>query len=172
MQEARLEELSLFENLTFEERADLEALLEPASFETGMEILEDGGPSKYLYVLASGTVEVHKEIFPGRRQSLATIVAPAFVGEMGLVAEPRAAATVTAKGPVETWRLPREAFRKKLEAGSSAAYKVAYEIGRVLAERMAKTDESIANIVAQLEDAESDRDFDVFRDMLIREWSF
>jgi hypothetical protein len=76
------------------------------------------------------------------------------------------------KGPMETWRLPREAFRKKLEAGSSAAYKVAYEIGRVLAERMAKTDESIANIVAQLEDAETDRDFDVFRDMLIREWSF
>jgi DUF917 family protein len=52
------------------------------------------------------------------------------------------------------------------------AYKVAYEIGRTLAEKMAQTDESIAKVVAKLEDAESDRDFDVFRDKLIREWSF
>jgi len=173
VQEAYLEGLSLFEDLTYEEKAELGALLEPASFGIGEDILEEDGLEGYLYVLTSGAVEVYKEVFPGRRQLLATIEAPAVVGEMGLVTRCPAVATVTAKEPVEAQRLPYEAFLKKLDAGSEAAYKVVYEIGRTLAERMARTDERVASVVAQLEDTEPDRrDFDVFRDKLIREWSF
>ncbi len=172
MQKAYLEGLPLFESLTPEEKAEFEALLEPASFEAGEKILEEGGPSEYLCVITSGVVEVHKEVFSDRQQHLATLEAPAVVGEMGLMTEPRAAATVTAKGPVEAQRLPREAFLERLEAGSGAAYKVAYEIGRILAERMAHTDESMAKIITRLEEARSDRDLDVFRDKLVREWSF
>jgi hypothetical protein len=39
---------------------------------------------------------------------------------------------------------------------------------------MARTDESIAGIIAQLESASVDdfTDFEVFQDRLIREWSF
>lgn len=170
MKEAPLE--GLFENLSPEEKAEFEALLETTSFEAGEAIFEEGGPTKYLYVLTSGTAEVHKEVFPGRRQHLATIEAPVLVGEMGLMGESRAAATVTAKEPVEARRLPREVFLEKIEAGSGAAYKVAYEIGRTLAERMFHTNESVAKVVAQLEVTGSDRDFDVFRDKLMREWSF
>ena len=172
MQGARLGRLPLFENLTSKERAELEALLEPASFEPGEEILEEGGPEECLYVLTYGTVEVHKEVFPDRQQHLATIEAPAVVGEIALMSEPSATATVTARSPVEAWRLPRETFLEKLQAGSDAACKFAYEIGRTLAERMAGTDESIAKIVARLEDTESNRDFEVFRDKLMQEWSF
>jgi CRP/FNR family transcriptional regulator len=172
VQKAYLEGLPLFKDLTPEEKAELETLFEPASFEAGEVILEEDGREKYLYVLTSGVVEVHKEVFPGRLQHLATIEAPTVVGEIGLMTEPRAAATVTARGPVEAQRLPREAFLKKLETDSEAAYKVVYEIGRILAERMARTDERVAKIVTQIEDAESDRDFDVFREKLMQEWSF
>ncbi|MDQ3863902.1 MAG: cyclic nucleotide-binding domain-containing protein [Actinomycetota bacterium] len=172
MQGARLERLALFENLTPKERAELEVLLEPASFEAGEEIFEEGSPEECLYVLTYGTVEVHKEVSPDRQQHLATIEAPAVVGEIGLMTESPATATVTVRSPVQAWRLPRETFLEKLESGSDAAFKVAYEIGRILAERMARTDESIAKIVAQLEDTESNRDFEVFRDKLMQEWSF
>lgn len=172
MREARLEGLPLFENLTPGERAEIEALLEPASFRAGETILVESEAEEYLYILVSGSVEVHKEVSRGRRQRLAVIEAPAVVGEMGLMNEPRAAASVLTTGPVEAWRLSYEAFLEKLEAGSGAAYKVAYEIGRALAERMARTDESVAEIVARLEDAGSGRDLDVFREKLMREWSF
>ncbi len=158
-----------FEFLSDEERAEFAEL---AVFEPGEALIEEGGPEKHLQVLTSGTVEVHKEVFSGRQQHLSTIEATAVIGEMGLVTEPRAAATVTAKGPVEARRLPREVFLEKLESGSGMVYKVAYEIGRTLAGKMAQTDEFIAKVVAELEDAESDRDFEVFRDKLIREWSF
>jgi CRP/FNR family transcriptional regulator len=167
---ARLEGLPLFEDLTPEEKAELGALLEPASFGAGTKILEEGAPTEYLYVITSGAVEVSKEVFPDHRQRLAILEEPAIVGEITLITEPRATASVVAQGPVEAWRLSHQAFLEKLEAGSLAAYKVAYQIGRTLAERMAKTDESIAEIVAQLE--KTDRDFEVFRDKLIQEWSF
>ena len=170
MHVARLEGLPLFEDLTSEEKAELGALLEPASFGAGTKILEEGAPTGYLYVITSGAVEVSKEVFPGHRQRLAILEKPAIVGEITLITESRATASVVAQGPVEAWRLSHEAFLEKLEAGSLAAYKVAYQIGRTLAERMAKTDESIAEIVAQLE--KTDRDFEVFRDKLIQEWSF
>ena len=47
-------------------------------------------------MITSGTVEVYKTVLPGRRQHLATIEAPTVVGEMGLLTEPRAAASVEA----------------------------------------------------------------------------
>jgi CRP/FNR family cyclic AMP-dependent transcriptional regulator len=98
--------------------------------------------------------------------------APTVVGELGLMSEPKAAASVVAEEPVEALRLSHEEFLEKLESGSSTAHKVVYEIGRTLAERMAETDESITKIVARLEDTRSDRDFDIFRNKLMQEWSF
>lgn len=172
MQESRLERMPFFENLTAKERDELEALLEPANFDAGEVIIKEGDPAEYLYVLTSGTVDVHKEVFSGRRQLLATLEAPTVVGEVGLLSEPRGTATVTAKDSVEAQRLSREAFLEKLGASSSMAYKLSYEIGRALAEKMAHTDESIAKIIARLEDTESDRDFNVFREKLTQEWSF
>ncbi|MCA1705863.1 MAG: hypothetical protein LC781_21280 [Actinobacteria bacterium] len=74
------------------------------------------------------------------------------------MAEPRAVCSVTTRGSVEALYLPREAFLEKIEAGSGAAHKVAYEIGRILADRMVSTDESIAEVVVRLGVAGSDRD--------------
>jgi CRP/FNR family cyclic AMP-dependent transcriptional regulator len=169
-----LKDVPLFRHLNHEELEELEELLEPAGFEAGETIFEEGGPEERLYVITSGTVEVHKMVLPGRRQHLATIRAPTVVGEMGLLTEPRAAASVEARTRVEAYSIDRDSFLEMLDADSPAACKVIYEIGRTLADRMARTDESIAGIIAQLESAGVDdfTDFEVFQDRLIREWSF
>jgi CRP/FNR family cyclic AMP-dependent transcriptional regulator len=161
-----------FGHLDAEERAELEELLEPASFAQGEVIFEEGGPEGRLYVITSGTAEVYKRVLPGRREHLATLEAPTVVGEMGLLTEPRAAASVEARTPIEAYGIERDRFLELLDADSPAACKVIYEIGRTLSERMAKTDRSVVEIIARLEDADEATDTDVFRDHLIREWSF
>ena len=161
-----------FEHLDAEERAELGELLEPASFEAGELIFEEGGPEGRLYVITSGSAEVYKTVLPGRREHLATLEAPTVVGEMGLLTEPRAAATVEARTPIEAYGIDRDRFLELLDADSPAACKVIYEIGRTLSERMAKTDRSVAEIIARLEEADEATDVDVFRDRLIQEWSF
>ena len=167
-----LRDVPLFRHLNDEEREELEELLEPADFEAGETLFEEGGLEVRLYVITSGTVEVHKGVLPGRRQHLATMKAPTVVGEMGLLTEPRAAASVEAKTSVEAYGIDRDRFLEMLDADSPAACKVVYEIGRALADRMARTDEAIAGIIAQLENAPEATTFDVFQDRLIREWSF
>ena len=161
-----------FGHLDDEERAELEELLEPASFEAGDVIFEEGGPEGRLYIITSGTAEVYKSVLPGRREHLATLEAPTVVGEMGLLTEPRAAASVEARTPIEAYAIDRDRFLELLDADSPAACKVIYEIGRTLSERMAKTDRSVAEIIARLEDADEATDTDVFRDQLIQEWAF
>lgn len=169
MDREQLKNARLFEFLSDTER---EEFMEAESFAAGETILREGGPEDRLYVIVSGTVEVTKEVLRGRRQRLATMEAPTVIGEMGLLTEPRAAATVTAKIAVWARTLRRDPFLEKLEGGSGAAYKVVYRIGHTLAERMARTDEAIAEIIAHLERAGPDRDLDVFQDRLIQEWSF
>ena len=94
------------------------------------------------------------------------------VGEMGLLTEPRATASVEARTRIEAYGIDRDRFLEMLDDDSPAACKVVYEIGRTLADRMARTDESIAGILGQLERADEATDFDIFQDRLIRDWSF
>ncbi|MGF1471358.1 MAG: cyclic nucleotide-binding domain-containing protein [Rubrobacteraceae bacterium] len=162
----------LFEDLSSEELDELEVLMEPASFEAGEKIFEEGGPEDYLYVLTSGTIEVHKEVLRGKSQHLATMEAPSFFGELGLLTETRAAATVTAKTRIEAQAFENKALLERLEAGNIAACKVAYQIGRTLARRMAETDQAVAKIITELEDIDTDRDLNIFQDKLIQDWDF
>ncbi len=169
-----LDGIPLFERLSPDERDELAELMEPASFGPGAFIYEEGGPEETLYVVTSGAVEVHKKVLPGRLHHLATMEAPTVIGEMGLLTEPRATASVTAKTPVEAHGISRDQLLEMLDEDSLAACKLVYEIGRTLAARMARTDESVANIIVQLErrNARPDHDPDVFGDRLLSEWVF
>ena len=168
-----LSEVPIFKHLDEDERAEFEELLEPARFETGQRIFEEGAPEERLYVITSGTVEVYKSVLPGRRQRLAIIEAPTVVGEMGLLTEPRAAASVEAMTMVEAHGVGRDRLLEMLDADSPAACKLVYEIGCTLAERMAATNETVAEVISRLENAVGrSEDIDVFRDQLIQDWSF
>lgn len=169
-----LPDIPLFERLNDDEREELGGLLEITGFGPGESLIEEGEQEEKLYILTSGTVEVYKQVLPRHRQLLATIKAPSVVGEMGLLTEPCAAATVVAKTAVEAHGIQRDRFLSMLDAESPAAYKVVHELGRTLAGRMAKTDDSIAEVIVQLERANrrESRDLNTFQDKLIREWSF
>src|SRR5215212_7898984 len=171
---ADLKDVPIFKHLDADERAEFEKLLEPVSFEAGQMLFEEGAPEERLYVLTSGTAEVYKTILPGRRQRLATIEAPTVIGEMGLLTEPRAAASVEATTRVEAHGLGRDHLLEMLDADSPAACKLVYEIGRTLAERMAATNETVAEVISRLEitNARGSEDIDVFRDQLVQDWSF
>jgi CRP-like cAMP-binding protein len=167
-----LGDVPIFKHLDADERAEFEELLEPASFGAGDMIFEEGAPEERLYVITSGTAEVYKTVLPGRRQHLATIEAPTVVGEMGLLTEPRAAASVEAVTRVEAHGVGRDRLLELLDADSPAACKLVYEIGRTLAERMAATNATVADVISRLENARGSEDADVFRDQLVQDWSF
>ena len=173
-----LKDVPIFKHLDSDERAEFEELLEPVSFEAGQMLFEEGAPEERLYVLTSGTAEVYKTILPGRRQHLATIEAPTMVGEMGLLTEPRAAASVEATtrveahgvGRVEAVKIPRETFTRMVEEGRPAAFKLSYRIARTLARRLTRLDEEVVEAIRELE-SRGETDIEAFRDRLITDWS-
>jgi hypothetical protein len=74
---------------------------------------------------------------------------------------------------VEAHGVGRDRLLEMLDADSPAACKLVYEIGRTLAERMSATNETVAEVIFRLENtAGRSEDIDVFRDQLIRDWSF
>lgn len=165
-----LEEIPLFAKLTPGERAELEELLTPAHFDAGERIFEEGGVEESFFILTIGEVEVYKQVLPGRAQRLARMSAPTVVGEVGLLTEPKAIASVVARTSVEAQGIKRDEFLGLLDGGSLAACKVVYEIGKTLAGRMAKTDSFVSEVITAIEDESRDIDPDVFQDRLMQEW--
>src|ERR687895_198028 len=146
-----LSDVPIFEHLDEDERAEFEELSEPVRFEAGQMIFEEGAPEERLYVITSGTVEVYKSVLPGRRQRLATIEAPTVVGEMGLLTEPRAAASVEAMTMVEAHGVGRDRLLGILDAAPPPPYKLFYESGRPLAGRRAATTNTAAEVTSRLD---------------------
>ena len=164
------------EFLSEEEEVELAEAAEHIVFQPGEVLIEEGSKPGCLFVLTSGRAEVRKRV-SGHSDRLLTVLSAAnanvLIGERNLLSNREASATVRALEKIEAIKIARERFEAKITEERPAAYKLAYRLACVLAERIADTNESVAQIAAQLEEAESEQpvpDIDVFRDKLV-EWS-
>ncbi len=173
MIEETLQGVRFFEFLTEEEREEFAEASEPVSFGPGENIIEEGADQGSLFVLVSGAVEVRKELGGGGSRLLAEIDASrgrTVVGERGLLGESGASATVRTVGEVEAIRIPRETFRRMVQEGRPAAFKLSYRIARTLARRLTRLDEEVVEAIRELEN-KGEADIEAFRDRLITDWS-
>jgi small-conductance mechanosensitive channel/CRP-like cAMP-binding protein len=104
--------LDLFQALTHDELVEVEACLRYAPFARGETIVQQGSMGASLFILAHGTVDVVVRAKGASPVTIATIDAPGFFGEMGLMTgEPRAA-DVVARVDVECYRLDKDDFER------------------------------------------------------------
>lgn len=107
--------------------------LKHALFTKGDILTRQGAVAHWLYILTEGEAEVALESESGR-QSLSTIQAGGFFGEMGLLTgEPRSA-TVLAKTDVECYQLDKASLEDIIRSRPS----MAEEISRILALRQSE----------------------------------
>jgi CRP-like cAMP-binding protein len=168
-----LEGVRFFEFLTEEEREEFAEVAESVTFGPGDDIIEEGADQGSLFVLASGTVEVWKNLSGGGSRLLAEINASrgrTVVGERGLLGESGASATVTTVEKVEAVKIPRDTFRRMIGEGRPAAFKLSYRIARTLARRLTRLDEEVVEAIRELE-TRGETDIEAFRDRLITDWS-
>lgn len=128
-----LEHVGMFDALTNEERAYVAARLKYAPFTAGETVTKQGAVAHWLYILTSGKVEVRRRGTDDSSlaKTVATIDAPSFFGEMGLLAgEPRNA-DVVAVSDVECYRLDKEGLAHVLGARPD----LAEQFSQVLARR-------------------------------------
>lgn len=121
---AAVERLALCDSLTPEERERVARHLKFTPFAEGEIISREGGAAHWLYILDKGTVEIR--IFDGERDvPIATMEAPNYFGEHGMLTGAPRAATVAAASEVECFRLDRETFDELLRSRPEIAEDVA-----------------------------------------------
>lgn len=127
---AAIEQVEFLKALHKEEREHIAEDLVYAPFAAGETITRQGAVAHWLYILTEGVAEIRVNV-DGSEQTVATIKAPDFVGEMGLMTgEPRTA-TVVAQTDVECYRLDKATFNRVLQERPGSAA----EMSSLLAQR-------------------------------------
>jgi small-conductance mechanosensitive channel/CRP-like cAMP-binding protein len=129
---AALRGVEMFSCLTEEELSILAGKLKTYPFARGEMITKQGDRAEWLYILSKGLAEVRLYSEGGASfQTVSTLQAGQFLGEMGLMTgEPRSA-TVVAATEVGCYRLDREAFQEVISARPG----IAEAISAILAKR-------------------------------------
>ena len=140
-----LASMDLFASLTEAERASLARELTTSSYVTGERIFEASQPADSLYLLAQGRVEIVRERDQGATVKLATLEAPAYFGEMGLLLGQPRIATVVAVDDALCYRLDKRGFDAILRSRPALAETLA----RILAERQAENDAKLQALDAE-----------------------
>jgi CRP-like cAMP-binding protein len=143
---AALGTMDLFSSLTDDERQALARKLMTCVYVQDEIVFRAGEPADSLYLLAQGRVDVVSEARNGARHRLATLQAPAYFGEMGLLLGQPRAATVVAVGEAICYRLDKQGFDDVIRARPALAGMLA----DVLAERQAENVATLSALDAEV----------------------
>jgi CRP-like cAMP-binding protein len=124
-----LTRVPLFEELDAGELESVAALMNEANVPAGSAVTAEGGAADGFFVIESGEVDV-----TAQGESVATLRAGDYFGEIALLAGSQRVATVTARTDVRCWALTPWDFRTLVEANPSIAWKVIEAMAARLAE--------------------------------------
>jgi len=142
---AALGSIDLFSSLTEAERVALAHKLTTCAYVHDEIVFRAGEAADSLYLLAQGSVDVASEASTGVRHKLATLGAPAYFGEMGLLLGNPRTATVVALGEALCYRLDKAGFDEVIKARPALAEMLAH----ILAERQAANDATLSALGAE-----------------------
>ncbi len=151
-----LKEVSLFQFLDDQERAELADQLELVRFRAGQTIFQISDPGDSLYLIRSGEVEVFFKNHTGERIVLEVVTGGGFIGELSLLDHGARSASVVATQDTETLRLNRSHLEKFLMLRPQAAMDLLTAMGRRLrasSERLRQT--ATRNVNEETEDKRS-----------------
>jgi CRP-like cAMP-binding protein len=131
-----LKQVPLFEGLSKKELRLLAGSTEDLDLQPGAILCREGGLSREFFVLVDGEIEVTKQ-----GEHVATLSAPNFIGEIGLITHSKRTATVKAVTPIRCFVLTSRDFTRTLDDNRGIERKVLQRLAErvaVLAERVAE----------------------------------
>jgi small-conductance mechanosensitive channel/CRP-like cAMP-binding protein len=126
---AAVESVEFFAGLTGDEREFVAQHLRYAPFAAGETITRQGAVAHWLYIITTGRVEVRRHA-EGKTALVAEVVAPGFVGEMGLLTGATRTADVVACTDVECYRLDKQGFQRVVTERPEAAKQFSEALAR------------------------------------------
>jgi len=149
MLERTLPKIDVFQGLRPEQITELCGWLRPFEYAAGQQIFSEGQLPNGLYILSNGTVGVMKSSMRGKFR-LASLDAPSFFGEMGLLENAERSAGIVAKTNVSVSLLPADLFISKLQANNLTALRIGINIGRLVSSRLREMNKKMAAMSASV----------------------
>ena len=115
----RLSKVPLFRNLGRRELEFLASRIDEVSLSPGQRLIEEGKPTEAFFILVSGNVNVTRQGKPAARLGPGD-----FFGEVGMLDNGAATATVIADGQVEAFILSHSQFRDAIKGNDTLAMQV------------------------------------------------
>ncbi len=162
----------LFQDMSLTERQHVLELLEHQSFPSGETILREGRSIQILWIVVHGRCRVVKGMDDGE-QELAILEPGSVFGEVSFFHPAPHSASVQTLTDVEVMRLSRENYDQLVERDPSAARRIATNVVAVLAERLRRMDDWMADLVQRPDTADKHREeWREFRSKLYTDWEF
>lgn len=141
-------EAPMFGDLDAAQLSEIVHIMQVQCVRDGHVVFREGDPGDAWYVIYDGTLEVHKseDFLPDRK--VATLGPRACFGEMAILDHSPRSASVVARGDATVFRFPRKEFEHLLQQDNLAAYKLIYEMAKVLSARSRKVAQQLSEALA------------------------
>ncbi len=144
-------EAPMFGDLDPAQLSEIVHIMQVRRVRDGQAIFKEGDPGDAWYVIFDGAADVTKNDESGPPKAILTLGPRACFGEMAILDHSPRSATVTARGDSTVFRFPRADFEDLLAADNLAAYKLVYEMAKVLAMRARATTQRLAEALSERE---------------------
>jgi CRP-like cAMP-binding protein len=137
-----LRDVALFSNLEDKQLTLIKGLLREANYSPGTHIIDEGTIAESVFIIVSGKVRIHLSF--GREQiELAKLGPGEFFGEMSLIDDHAAVATVEAEEPTSVVTLTRADFKALVSSRTEISEKLWESLARNLNAKIRKTDDLV-----------------------------
>ena len=137
----KFSKVPLFEGLSPAEIAELLRITEDVEVSEGELVVRQGSAGDGFYVIGAGTFEVLKS--GNKDEVLARLEDLSSFGEMSLVTEDERSASVLCVTEGRLKKFPKDKFQELIDGGNIPAFKVVRNMCRLLARRLAATDDRL-----------------------------
>jgi len=162
----------LFENMTLDEREQTLLMMERSTFTKDEYILKEGKSTQALRMIVQGECEVFKTGQNNEHLTLAKIGTGSVFGEMSFFHPAPHSASVKAIKNADILSLTKENYDLLLEKCPESAYKIAFGMAHVMADRLRAMDDWTENLVNKGNGEGKNEEWQDFRAKLYSFWQY
>jgi CRP-like cAMP-binding protein len=138
----------LFSELTDAELGTMAQKIAVESYPKGKSIFKEGQPTKGIYLVKSGKVEISKATPDGWKQTLAILSENHIFGELAVIEDKKThGADATAIESTEVYRLKTDDFKALEKSDTMIMYKIMKTIARIASKNVHSMNEKLMKLL-------------------------
>ncbi len=138
----------LFSDLTDAELGMIAQKIVTENYPKGKPIFKEGEPTKGIYLVKSGKVEISKNTADGWKQTLAILTENHIFGELAVIEDNKThGADATAIDATEVYRIKTEDFKALEKSDANMMYKVMKTIARIASKNVHSMNERLMKLL-------------------------